>query len=192
MYKSGKVNRREARQAAGFMPAGAAAGVSAEPAGGVWDWARNPRALIAAIVRKKVGKGEAICIGSSLEAVYEETRMKRLRTCFDTLVAPWLADERRYRMDYQSGVMPHFMASGDTLVLHLLADTGNKNKHLRARGEFVPVAVRVAVKIPKGRSVPSATLLRAGTKLNITPRDGWLEVAIPRVLIHEAVEINLI
>ena len=42
-----------------------------------------------AIVRRKTaGKGSVIYIGSSLEAVYEETRMKRLRTYFGSLVDP--------------------------------------------------------------------------------------------------------
>jgi hypothetical protein len=81
-----------------------------------------------AIVRRSVGKGSVIYIASSLEAIYEETRMKRLRALFDTLLSPWLATQRSYEMEYRSGVMPHFMASRDSLVLHLLADTGHRKQ----------------------------------------------------------------
>jgi len=90
-----------------------------------------------AIVKRRFGAGNALYIGSSLEAVYEETRMKSLRAFFDSLL-------------YQPGVMAHFMASKDALVLHLLADTGNKNKHLRSREEFVPVTdVKVRIGVPR-------------------------------------------
>ncbi|MGA2268573.1 MAG: beta-galactosidase trimerization domain-containing protein [Bryobacteraceae bacterium] len=145
-----------------------------------------------AIVRRNVGKGSVIYIGSSLEAVYEETRMKRLRSFFNDLVSAWLAPRRSYQIEYQPGVTPHFMASRDVLLLHLLADTGNKNKHLRSREEFLPVAdVKVRIRVPQGRSVSSASLLRSGQALPSKPREGWLDVTVPRVWIHEAVKVDL-
>ena len=89
-------------------------------------------------------------------------------------------------------MLPHFTASRDTLLLHLLADTGNKFKKLRAREEFLPVEnVKVRIRIPRNRSVKSVSLLRAGDTLRAAPRDGWLEVTVPRVLIHEAVRVDL-
>jgi hypothetical protein len=33
--------------------------------------------------------------------------------------------------------------------------------------------------------------MRAATKLAAAPRDGWVEVTVPRVLIHEAVRVDL-
>jgi hypothetical protein len=145
-----------------------------------------------AIVRRSVGKGSVIYIGSSLEAVYEETRMKRLRSFFNDLVSPWLAPQRSYEIEYQPGVTPHLMASRDVLLLHLLADTGNKNKHLRSREEFLPVAdVKVRIRVPQGRSVKSASLLRSEQDLPLALRDGWLDVTVPRVWIHEAVKVDL-
>ena len=145
-----------------------------------------------AIVRRTAGKGSVIYIGSSLEAVYEETRMKRLREFLGSLVAPWLEAGQSYQMEYQSGVTPHFMASRDVLLLHLLADTGNKNKHLRAREEFLPVAnVKARIRVPRGRSVRAVSLLRSGQRLPASVRDGWLDVTAPRVWIHEAVRVDL-
>jgi hypothetical protein len=145
-----------------------------------------------AIVRRSVGKGAVIYIGSSLEAIYEETRMKRLRALFDTLLSPWLAAQRSYEMEYRSGVMPHFMASRDALVLHLIADTGNKNKHLRAREEFLPVMdVKVRIRVPRGRTVRAVSLMRASAALTAAAHNGWLEVTAPRVFVHEAVRVDL-
>jgi hypothetical protein len=143
-----------------------------------------------AIVRRSFGAGNVLYIGSSLEAVYEETRMKSLRTFFDSLLSPYLAAKRSYEIVYQPGVMPHFMASKDALVLHLLADTGNKNKHLRTREEFLPVSdVKVRIKVP--RTVRSVSLLRSGQKLSARAEQGWLNLTVPRVLIHEAVLVEL-
>lgn len=145
-----------------------------------------------AILRREYRKGSVIYIGSSLEAVYEETRMAPLRAFLGGLVSPWLAAGRAYEIEYRSGVMPHFMASDRTLLLHLLADTGNKNKHLRSREEFLPVPdVKVRIRVPQGRGVRAVSLLRAGERLSATPKNGWLDVTVPRVLIHEAVRVDL-
>lgn len=144
-----------------------------------------------AVVQREYGKGSVIYIGSTLEAVYEETRMKPLRLFLGGLVSPWLAAGRRYEIEYRPGVMPHFMASADTLLLHLLADTGNKNKHLRSREEFLPVAdVKVRIRVPQGRRVASVSLLRTGQRL-AAAAGGWVDVAVPRVFIHEAVKVDL-
>ena len=145
-----------------------------------------------AIVQRGFGKGSVIYIGSSLEAVYEETRMKSLRVLFNSLISPWLSAQRSYEIEYQSGITPHFMASSNTLLLHLLADTGNKNKHLRSREEFLAVTdVKARIRIPPQRSVRSVSLLRSRQTLPPTVRDAWLNVAVPRVWIHEAVKVDL-
>jgi len=144
------------------------------------------------VFRRKVGRGEVIYIGSGLEAVYQETRMKTVRAYLASLLDPLLALYRTYEVEYRPGLLPHYVASRNVLLVHLLADTGNKWKKLRAREEFLPVEnVRVRVRIPAGRSVRAASLLRAGRKLAAPVKGGWAEVTVPRVLIHEAVEIEL-
>ncbi len=145
-----------------------------------------------AAFRHKVGKGEVIYIGSSLESVYEETRMKSIRDYLGQLVSPWLDAGRSYSITYRSGVMAHYMASKDTILLHLLADTGNKNKHLRSREEFLPVNdVKVRIRIPQGRTAKSISLLRSGAVLTPAVRGGWAELTVPSVWIHEAVKVEL-
>ena len=118
--------------------------------------------------------------------------MKRLRTFLGSLIDPVLSAHRMYEVAYQSGLMPQLMVSRDTILLHLIADTGNKTKKLRIREEFLPVLnVKVRVRVPDGRSVRSVSLMRAGTTLASATRDGWVEVTVPRVLIHEAVRVDL-
>lgn len=149
------------------------------------------RSLGPAIVQRAYGTGAVIYIGSSLEAIYEETRMKDLRTFFDTLVSPWLAAGRTYDVEYRSGVLPHLMASESVALLHLLANTGNKHKHLRAREEYLPVAdVNARIRVPPGRSVRSVSLMRAQQDLPVKVRGGWLEVIVPSLLIHEAIKVD--
>jgi hypothetical protein len=145
-----------------------------------------------AILKRAVGKGQVIYIGSGLEAVYAETRMKRLRAFLATLVDPVLAPHRTYEIEARSGVMPHLTATRDTLLLHLLADTGNKTKKLRIREEFLPVEnVKVRIRVPEGRTVKSLSLLRSGANLSARAVSGWLDVTVPKVLIHEAVRVDL-
>ena len=112
-----------------------------------------------AIVRRTVGKGTVIYIGSGLEAIYAETRMKRLRTYLGSLIDPVLAAHKTYEVEHQRGLMPQLMASRDTILLHLIADTGNKTKKLRIREEFLPVLdVKVRVRVPEGRTVRGVSL----------------------------------
>ena len=140
-----------------------------------------------------VKRGRVSYIGSGLEAVYAETRMKPLREPFVTLINPVLAPHRTYEAPYCSGVLPHLTATRDTILLHLLADTGNKTKKLRIREEFLPVEnVSVRIRVPEGREVKDVSLLRTDSGVGIRTRLlGWVEVTVPRVLIHEAVRVDL-
>jgi hypothetical protein len=118
--------------------------------------------------------------------------MKRLRTYLGSLIDPLLAAHKTYEVEHRSGLMPQLMVSGDTILLHLIADTGNKMKKLRIREEFLPVLdVKVRVRVPEGRSVRLVWLVRSARKMSNVARDGWIEVTLPRVLIHEAVRVDL-
>ncbi len=145
-----------------------------------------------AIVRRSAGKGTVIYLGSGLEAIYNETRMKRLRTWFASLLDPILEPHRTYTVEARSGLMPQLMSAPDTILLHLIADTGNKTKKLRIREEFLPIEnIAARIRIPAGRTVRAVSLLRAGTTLPHKVASGWVEVTVPRVLIHEAVRLDL-
>ena len=51
--------------------------------------------------------------------------------------------------------------------------------------------VKVRVRVPQGRTVRSVSLLRSGEKLPARPQDRWLDLTVPRVLIHEALRVDL-
>lgn len=138
-----------------------------------------------------VKRGRVIYIGCGLEAVYVETRMKRVREYLATLIDPILSPHRTYSIESRAGVTPHLTATKDTILLNLLADTGNKTKKLRIREEFLPVSdVKVRIRVPEGRNVKSVSLLRAGA-VQHRAAGGWIEVTVPKVLIHEAVKVDL-
>lgn len=154
-----------------------------------WDRG-NHRDLGPAVVTHRVGKGRSVYLASGLEAIWEETRMEPVRAYLASLLLPVLASDRSYKMDYIPGVTAHCMASEKCIVLHLLADIGDKDHHLKARERFFP-AENVKVSLRVRGNVRSVTLMRAGTEA-AAQRDGeWLTVTVPRVLIYEAVRVDL-
>jgi hypothetical protein len=134
-----------------------------------WDLGHRA-AFGPAVLRRKVGRGTVIYIGSSLEAIYAETRMNVVRDYLASLFDPLLSERRTYEVERRPGLLPHLTASSDTILLHLLADTGNKGKKLREREEFLPIEEK---------------------PLDVTTRSGWIEAIVPRILIHEAVRLDL-
>lgn len=157
-----------------------------------WDGG-HLRSLGPAVVSRTHGRGRVIYIGSSLEAVYEETRLASLRAYSADLLDPFLGPSRRYRIaGYRPGLMTHFRRTPGALYLHLFADTGDRVRISRARESFLPIPdVEAMVRLPEGRHVKSIRLLRAGQ--NVAPRlsGPWVKVKIPQVLIHEVIEVQL-
>jgi hypothetical protein len=150
------------------------------------------RTLGPAVVSRSAGAGQVLYLGSSLEAVYAETRMKAVLGFVGSLLDPLIGPFRTYEIERHSGLMPHLVASADRLVLHLLANTGNKSKKLRVREEFLPLPdVKVRLRVPSARRVRSVRLLRSRDRPTWRSRAGWVEVTVPRVLIHEAVCVDL-
>jgi hypothetical protein len=138
-----------------------------------------------------VGNGRVLYIGSSPEAIYYETRMKVLRDWFSSMLKPLLGPSRPYAVEFRSGLLPHFMASQMDLVLHLLANTGNKGKKLRVREEYTPVEnVKVRIRVPQGRRVQRVALLSGG-RAEHAVRDGWVEATAARVEIYEGIHVKL-
>ncbi|PYQ13877.1 MAG: hypothetical protein DMF80_14010 [Acidobacteria bacterium] len=145
-----------------------------------------------AVVSRSVGAGQVLYLGSSLEAIYYETRMKAVLELVRSLLEPLIGRFRTYEVERRSGLMPHLVTSADRLVLHLLANTGNKSKKLRTREEFLPIPdVKVRLRLPAGRRARSVTLLRSRRRPAWHERAGWVELTVPQVLIHEAVHLEL-
>jgi hypothetical protein len=96
-------------------------------------------------------------------------------------------------MEARSGVLPHLMATKDTILLHLLADVGNKTKHLRIREEFESVEdVKVKIRVPQSRRAKGIMQLRSGFPLfDFAQTDGWVNVTVPKIHIHEVLQVDL-
>lgn len=139
-----------------------------------------------------VRKGRVIYIGSGLEAIYSEARLADVLRYLSSLLSPILHEHRTYTMQPRQGLIPHLAASRDTILLHLLADNGNKTKKLRIRESFTPIEnVRVSIKLPPGRKVRKLSLLRAGIQPKAMEQEGSVMVEVPRVLVHEAIRVDL-
>jgi hypothetical protein len=154
-----------------------------------WDRG-NHREVGPAVVANRVGKGRCIYIASGLEAIYEETRMEPVRNYLAGLLLPGLEAGRSYNVDFVPGVTAHWMESEKCIVLHLLADIGDKNHHLNTRQRFFP-AENMQVKLRVKGNVAKVTLMRAGAAVTAA-RDGeWITVMVPRVLVYEAIKVDL-
>ena len=150
------------------------------------------RTLGPAVVTRRQGKGRTIYIGSGLEAIYEETLNASLREYFRSLLDPILASTRTHEVEFRPGLMSQFASSQDTLVLHLLANTGNIWKKLLVQEEFLPVKdVRVRLRLPQGRSANSVALMWSGAKPAWRVRDGWVELTVPQVTMYEVIRVDL-
>ena len=118
--------------------------------------------------------------------------MKAVLELVRSLLEPLIGRFRTYEVERRSGLMPHLVTSADRVVLHLLANTGNKSKKLRTREEFLPIPdVEVRLRLPAGRRARSVTLLRSRRRPAWHERAGWVELTVPQVLIHEAVHLEL-
>ncbi|HKS94717.1 MAG TPA: beta-galactosidase trimerization domain-containing protein, partial [Terriglobia bacterium] len=150
------------------------------------------RTLGPAIIRRRQGRGQVIYIGSGLEAVYEETLNEDLRTYLRSLLDPILLPSRTYDVEFRPGLMAHFAASPNTLILHLLANTGNIWKKLLVDEEFLPVRnVRARIRLPQGRAAKSVATMWSGKTIPWSVRDGWVELTVPQVSIYEAIRVDL-
>ena len=145
-----------------------------------------------AVVTKTHGSGRSIYIGSGLEAIYDETLNDDVLGYFHSLLDPVLSSARPYEVDFRQGLMPEFVASRDTLLLHLLSDTGNIWKKRLVEETFLPEeSVHVRVRIPEGRQVRSVSLMWSKADAHWAVKDGWMDVTVPQVRIYEAVRVDL-
>jgi hypothetical protein len=150
------------------------------------------RSLGPAVIRNHRGAGQAVYIGSGLEAIYDETLNDDVLGYFHALLDPILSASRPYEVDFRQGLMAEFATSRDILLLHLLADTGNIWKKRLVEETFLSVEnVHVRVRIPEGRRVRSVELMWSKGAVQWVVKDGWVGLTVPRVRIYEAVRVDL-
>jgi hypothetical protein len=145
-----------------------------------------------AVVKTRHGEGTAIYIGSGLEAIYYETLNDSVLGYFHSLIDPILVSSRPYEVEFRQGLLPEFAASDDSLILHLLADTGNIWKKRLVEETFLPVEnVRVRIRVPANRQVRAVSLMWNNSTVPWETNDGWVELAVPRIRIYEVVRVDL-
>ncbi len=150
------------------------------------------KSLGPAIVRNQHGKGQVIYIGSGLEAIYDETLNESLRVYLQSLIEPILGPSRTYEVEFRPGLMHQFAASPDVLLLHLLANTGNIWKKYLVQEDFLPIKnIRVRIRLPKGRSAKSVSLMWSGKECAWKAREGWVDLTVPQVEVYEIIRVEL-
>jgi Beta-galactosidase trimerisation domain len=137
-----------------------------------------------AITSRTFGEGQVLYIGSGLEAVFYETQMEALFGFLRSLLAPLTSEIQLYQMDYVPGIIANCMIGDDHIILHVIADLGNRHVDYGAIRD-----VRVRIRVP--RSARSVTLLRRGTTVQFVAKNGWIDVVIPEIDIYEAVCVEL-
>jgi hypothetical protein len=152
------------------------------------------RTLGPAIARRKQGKGEAIYIGSGLEAIYLETLNEELRNYMASLLDPVLSSARTYEVDggYQAGLMAQYATSQDAALLHLLVDRGSIWKKLLVQETFLPMTnLEVRIRLPEKRRVKGVSLLWEQVDVPWQESGGWVEVTVPSVVMRETIQVRL-
>ena len=145
-----------------------------------------------AVVRKNHGRGQAIYIGSGLEAIYDETLNEAVLGYFHTLIDPILGASRPYEVDFRQGLMAEYAVAEDALVLHLMADTGNIWKKRLVEETFLPVDnVHVRLRVPERKQVRGVSLAWSRSDAAWKVHEGWVELTVPRVRIYEMVRVDL-
>lgn len=137
-----------------------------------------------AITTRTFGKGKVMYIGSGLEAVFYETLMQPLFVYLRSLLMPLIGEIQTYRMDYVPGITAHRMTGNNRIVLHVIADIGNRHVDYSAVHD-----VRLSIRVP--RKVSSVSLLRRGTSIDFVAKNGWIDVVITKIDIYEAVCVEL-
>jgi Beta-galactosidase trimerisation domain len=137
-----------------------------------------------AIATRTFGKGKVIYIGSGLEAVFYETLMEPLFVYLRSLLMPLIGEIQPYRMDYVPGLIAHCMTGDDRIILHVMADLGNRHVDYTAVHN-----VRLGIRVP--RKASSVSLLQRGTPIDFVEKNRWIEVVVPEIDIYEAVCVEL-
>ena len=142
-----------------------------------------------ALIRRRTGAGEVIFIPSGLEAVYLETHADILRELFEDLLAPWNT-QRLYDLQAPAGVWGHVAQAPGHIVLHLVANTGNKWKKLQAREQFLPVGpIEARVRVPG--PVKRAWRWSDQQPLPFRIENGYARFRLPEIKIHEGLLLEL-
>lgn len=147
-----------------------------------------------AIVANQYGKGRIIYVAGSLEAQYAASRVISLHRMLVSIVRYLGADAPMpFHLTAPRGVYGILRrAPAGDLALWVCANVGYKDATVgRMRQDFLPVPNVVAkVRIPPGRQLKSAELLRAKQKAAFTMEGPYAVIKLPPVHIAEVVHLS--
>lgn len=145
-----------------------------------------------AVTHREHGKGHAIYIGSNLEAVYAETHLPVVRDFLVGVLEPYLESSRRYRVPATDGLIAQYAESPGAIVLHLIANTGDKGKNVRSSESYLPITnLPVAIRVPEAKRISSVQLLFAKRPAAFTQDSGWIHLNVERIFLHETIVARL-
>jgi hypothetical protein len=144
-----------------------------------------------AIIRHK-GKGRVVYLPGDIDRTFWETlNFDQARLLRNAVL--WATDEPAPLTVAGKGVLDvSIWTQKNSLTVHLV----NLTNPMMMKGpirEIIPItAQQVTVKIPADRKVKQVHLLVMGMKLNYTNKEGFLQLEVPSIALHEVVAIDFV
>jgi Hypothetical glycosyl hydrolase 6/Beta-galactosidase trimerisation domain len=140
---------------------------------------------------RQVGKGRVVYLPGDIDRTFWETlnfdQARLLRNAVQ-----WATDEPSPLSVSGKGVLDiSIWSQKSSMTAHLV----NLTNPMMMKGplrEIIPItAQQVSIKIPDGRKVKQVHLLVAGTKPHYTNRDGFINLEVPSIGLHEVIAVDL-
>ena len=143
-----------------------------------------------AIVRQ-VGKGRVVYLPGDIDRTFWETLSFDQGRLLRNAVL-WATDEPAPLTVEGKGVLDvSVWTQKNSMTAHLV----NLTNPMMMKGpirEIIPITEqKVKIQIPAGRKVKQVQLLVAGKKPNYTNKDGYIQLEVPSIALHEVVAIDL-
>jgi len=144
-----------------------------------------------AIVRH-VGKGRVVYLPGDIDRTFWETlNFDQARLLRNTVL--WATNEPAPLTVEGKGVLDvSVWEQKNSITAHLV----NLTNPMMMKGpirEIIPIsAQKVKVQIPSGRKVKQVQLLVAGTKPSYTNKEGFLQLEVPSIGLHEVIAIDFV
>ena len=148
-----------------------------------------PRGQPGVIVRQ-VGKGRVVYLPGDIDRTFWETlNFDQARLLRNAVL--WATDEPAPLSVVGKGVLDvSVWTQKNSMTAHLV----NLTNPMMMKGpirEIIPItAQQVRLQIPAGRKVRQVQLLVAGTKVHYTNKEGFLQLEVPSIALHEVVAID--
>jgi hypothetical protein len=143
-----------------------------------------------AIVRQ-VGKGRVVYLPGDIDRTFWETlNFDQARLLRNAVL--WATDEPAPLTVEGKGVLDvSVWTQKNSMTAHLV----NLTNPMMMKGpirEIIPITEqKVKIQVSEGRKVKQVQLLVAGTKPNYTNKDGYIQLEVPSIALHEVVAIDL-